>query len=77
MKTLFPLQGLIAIVLLCGTQKVQAQKLLYEIYLFGNKIGTTEVERIEKDSAIIEYKLFSSTSVNVLFIHRSVEQYTH
>lgn len=40
---------------------------MYDVELFGKKIGTTVVERIDKGNGEIEYKLNSSSEVNILF----------
>jgi hypothetical protein len=45
------------------------QKLKYEVYLFGNKIGETTVER--RDSAGLKcYSLRSNTDAKVLFVEK-------
>jgi len=48
-----------------------AQKHIYDVELFGKKIGSTTVERIDKGNSEIEYKLTSSTAVNILFTKKT------
>lgn len=65
MKTLFSLLFLIA-----GLAS-SAQKHVYDIVLFGNKIGQTVVERIDKGNGVMEYKLNSESKVNALFVKKT------
>src|SRR4051812_38922324 len=51
--------------------KLQAQKHIYEIELFGKKIGQTIVERIDKGKGETEYKLHSISEVNIFFTHKT------
>ncbi len=44
-----------------------AQKHIYDVILFGNKIGQTVVERIDKGNGEVQYKLNSSSEVTILF----------
>jgi len=44
-----------------------AQKRSYDVVLFGKKIGSTIVERIDKGNGVVDYKLTSSSEVDVLF----------
>lgn len=44
-----------------------AQKRNYDVILFGKKIGNTTVERIDKGNGIVNYKLNSSSEVEILF----------
>ena len=44
-----------------------AQKRNYDVILFGKKIGSTTVERIDKGYGIVNYKLTSSSEVEILF----------
>ena len=44
-----------------------AQKRNYDVILFGKKIGSTTVERIDKGNGIVNYKLTSSSEVEILF----------
>ncbi|MFN8287819.1 MAG: DUF6134 family protein [Chitinophagales bacterium] len=44
-----------------------AQKHIYDVVLFGNKIGQTVVERIDKGNGEVQYKLNSSSEVTILF----------
>jgi hypothetical protein len=48
-----------------------AQKHVYDIELFGKKIGSTVVERIDKGKGEVQYKLTSSSEVNILFSHKT------
>lgn len=48
-----------------------AQKHTYEVELFGKKIGETHIERIDKGNGEVQYKLNSSSEVNVLFTHKT------
>ena len=48
-----------------------AQKRVYSIELFGNKIGETTIERIDKGHGEIQFKLSSSSVVNILFTHKT------
>ncbi len=50
-----------------------AQKHVYDIVLFGNKIGQTVVERIDKGNGVMEYKLNSQSKVNALFVKKTSE----
>lgn len=44
-----------------------AQKRNYDVILFGKKIGNTTVERIDKGNGVVNYKLNSSSEVEILF----------
>lgn len=44
-----------------------AQKHLYDVQLLGKSIGSLNVERIDKGNDEVEYKLNSSSEVNILF----------
>ncbi|MFN8323334.1 MAG: DUF6134 family protein [Chitinophagales bacterium] len=50
---------------------LSAQKRVYDIELFGKKIGATTVERIDKGAGEIQYKLNSSSQVDILFTHKT------
>ncbi len=50
---------------------LSAQKHTYDVELFGKKIGSTIVERIDKGNGELEYKLTSNSSVNILFTHKT------
>lgn len=50
---------------------LNAQKHLYDVELFGKKIGSTTVERIDKGNGEVEYKLDSRSEVNILFTHKT------
>ncbi len=50
---------------------LSAQKHTYDVELFGKKIGQTTVERIDKGKGEVQFKLNSSTEVNVLFTHKT------
>ncbi len=48
-----------------------AQKHTYNIELFGKSIGKTTVERIDKGKGEMQFKLNSSSEVNILFTHKT------
>lgn len=48
-----------------------AQKHIYDIELFGKKIGSTIVERIDKGDGVVHYSLTSSSEVDILFTHKT------
>jgi len=48
-----------------------AQKHTYDVELFGKNIGKTIVERIDKGKGETQFKLTSSTEVNILFTHKT------
>ncbi|MBP6732810.1 MAG: hypothetical protein KA149_12165 [Chitinophagales bacterium] len=50
---------------------VVAQKKTYDVELFGKKIGSTVVERIDKGGGVVQYKLSSNSEVNILFTHKT------
>lgn len=50
-----------------------AQKRVYDITLFGNKIGQTIVERSDNGNGEVRYKLVSSSEANVLFSKKTSE----
>ena len=50
---------------------LHAQKHIYDVELFGKKIGTTVVERVDKGNGEIEYKLNSNSEVNILFTKKT------
>ena len=50
---------------------LSAQKHVYDVELFGKKIGTTIVERIDKGNGEVEYKLNSNSEVNILFTKKT------
>ena len=58
-------------ILIVFSLALQAQKHLYDVELFGKKIGSTTVERIDKGNGEIEIKLSSNTEVNILFSHKT------
>ena len=60
----------LAFLFICALE-CNAQKHLYDVELFGKKIGSTVVERIDKGNGELEYKLTSSSSVNILFTHKT------
>lgn len=67
MKTLFSL--LLTVFILAV--HAQSQKRVYDIILFGNKIGTTVVEKIESGNGTVQYKMFSNSEANVLFTKKT------
>lgn len=50
---------------------ISAQKHIYDIELFGKKIGQTIVERIDKGNGEVLFKLQSKSDVNILFTHKT------
>jgi len=52
---------------------LHAQKHIYDVELFGKKIGSTVVERIDKGNGLVEYKLSSNSSVSILFTKKTSE----
>ena len=50
---------------------LSAQKHTYDIELFGKKIGETIVERIDKGNHEEQFKLTSTSEVNILFTHKT------
>ncbi len=48
-----------------------AQKHVYDVELFGKKIGQTIVERIDKGNGEVLFKLQSKSDVNILFTHKT------
>lgn len=46
---------------------LSAQKHIYDVELFGKKIGSTIIERIDNGNGTVEYKLSSTSEVNILF----------
>ena len=57
--------------LLFASVYVSAQKHIYDIELFGKKIGSTIVERIDKGDGVVHYSLTSSSEVDILFTHKT------
>ena len=49
-----------------------SQKLKFDIFLFGNKIGQTIVERTVKNDSIISYSLRSNSQAHIFFITRKI-----
>ncbi len=52
-------------------QTLSAQKHVYDVELFGKKIGQTIVERIDKGNGEVQFKLQSKSDVNILFTHKT------
>lgn len=50
---------------------IYAQKHVYDIELFGKKIGQTIVDRIDKGNGEVQFKLQSKSDVNILFTHKT------
>ena len=50
---------------------VSGQKHVYDVELFGKKIGTTTVERVDKGNGEVEIKLNSYSEVNILFTKKT------
>lgn len=50
---------------------VGAQKRNYDVELFGKKIGSTTVERIDKGGGVVQFKLYSNSEANILFTKKT------
>lgn len=50
---------------------LSAQKHVFDIELFGKKIGETIVERIDKGNGEVQFKLKSNSEVNILFSRKT------
>lgn len=48
-----------------------AQTRLYDVELFGKKIGTCTIQRIDNGNGEVRYRLNSSSAVSALFINKS------
>ncbi len=68
---LLPLKQLALAFLFTFSLALNAQKHIYDVELFGKKIGSTIVERIDKGNGEMEYKLDSHSEVNILFTHKT------
>lgn len=49
-----------------------SQKLTFDIFLFGNKIGQTVIERNVKNDSIITYTLNSASEAHIFFVTRKI-----
>ncbi len=58
-------------VLIMLSMVLSSQKRVYDIELFGKKIGATTIEKIDKGTGEIQYKLNSSSQVDILFTHKT------
>lgn len=65
------MKNLLLPVLFLFSLSLFAQKHIYEIHLFGKKIGQTIVERIDKGNGEVQFKLQSKSDVNILFTHKT------
>ncbi|MCX6199362.1 MAG: hypothetical protein NTY88_09100 [Bacteroidetes bacterium] len=65
------MKNLLLPVLFLFSLSLLAQKHIYEIHLFGKKIGQTIVERIDKGNGEVQFKLQSKSDVNILFTHKT------
>ena len=50
---------------------ISAQKHTYDVELFGKKIGTTVVERIDKGNGEVEFRLNSNSAVSIFFTKKT------
>jgi hypothetical protein len=50
-----------------------AQKITFDIFLFGSKIGQTTVEKIVKNDSITNYLLNSKSEARIFFVTRKIE----
>jgi hypothetical protein len=66
-----PLKHIALIFLFTVSLSLSAQKHFYDVELFGKKIGTTVVERIDKGNDEVEYKLNSNSEVSILFTKKT------
>ena len=63
---------ILLLLLFCSfASTVSAQKQNYDVELFGKKIGSTVVERIDKGNGELQYKMNSNSEVNILFTHKT------
>lgn len=62
---------LVCLVVFCFAVACFAQKHVYEVVLFGKKIGETVVERTDKGNGEIHYRLISASEANVLFTKKT------
>jgi hypothetical protein len=67
MKTLFVIFFLLVVFI------VGAQKNVYDIYLFGNRIGQTVVERKNDGKGTVHYTLRSKSEANLMFTKKTSE----
>ncbi|MDB5282657.1 MAG: hypothetical protein JWO06_1732, partial [Bacteroidota bacterium] len=65
------MKHLAALAFLLFAIATSAQKHTYDVELFGKKIGTTVVERIDKGNGEVEFKLSSSSVVNIFFTRKT------
>jgi len=65
------LKHLALVFLLISSLALNAQKHLYDVELFGKKIGSTVIERVDKGNGEMEIKLTSNTQVNILFTKKA------
>jgi hypothetical protein len=69
------LKVLFTALLLFSLSEIHSQKLTFDIFLFGNPIGQTVVERTVKNDSITTYVLNSHSEAHVLFTHRVITLY--
>lgn len=66
------MKNLIGILLIISATAVNAQKLVYDIYLFGGKIGQSVIEKNIRNDSVTQYSLRSSSEVHVFFTVKKV-----
>ena len=59
------------LMLICGISLAGAQVRVYDVELFGKKIGTSTVERIDKGDGNVEYRLNSASEYSNFLVSRS------
>lgn len=52
-------------------QQLNGQIRMYDVVLFGNKIGTCQVERIDNGNGEVQFKLYSESEYSNFLINRS------
>jgi hypothetical protein len=67
------MKGLLSLLLLIAFTITQAQKNVYDIFLFGNKIGQTVVERKDDGKGTVHFTLRSKSEANLLFTKKTSE----
>lgn len=50
---------------------LSAQTLLYDVFLFGDKIGSTTIQRLDEGNGRVRYRVRSNSNARVLFITRT------
>ena len=61
--------------LLLSIFSAAAEKLTYDVILFGKSIGRTTIERIDKGNGEIHYKLINNSEVNIFLTKKSSQMH--